>query len=61
MATKTPIIEIYRSTGGDWCWRLKARNGRIEASGAGYNTKRGARRGVETFKRNAAAAVVVLV
>jgi uncharacterized protein YegP (UPF0339 family) len=60
MATKTPVIEIYRDPAGDWRWRLQARNGEVLASGEGYKTQAGAQRGAVAFKRNAAAAVVVL-
>lgn len=31
------IAEVYRDSSGEWRWRLKARNGRIIATGAeGY-------------------------
>lgn len=60
MATKTPVIEIYRDPAGEWRWRLHARNGEVLASGEGYKTPAGAQRGVVAFKRASAAAVVRL-
>lgn len=46
--------ELYRSQSGDWRWRLKASNGEVVASGEGYVTKHGARRGIEAHRRAAA-------
>lgn len=40
---KTPKFEVYKAKDG-YRWRLKARNGKIVASGEGYKTKRAAMR-----------------
>lgn len=61
MATTTPVIEVYCDPAGEWRWRLKACNGEVLASGEGYKTQAGARRGVAAFRRAAAGAVVVMV
>lgn len=40
-------FEIYKDKGGEWRWRLRARNGRIVADSAeGYASKRNATRAV---------------
>ncbi len=42
-------FEIYRDTGGDWRWRLRARNGRIVADSAeGYASRRNVKAAVAT-------------
>jgi uncharacterized protein YegP (UPF0339 family) len=47
-----PQFEIYEDSAGEWRWRLIAANGNIIAdSGEGYNSKQGARRGIESVKR----------
>lgn len=46
-------FEIYPDAAGEWRWRLKARNGRIVASGEGYKTQAGAMRGTQALKRAA--------
>lgn len=52
-------IEIYQDAGGEWRWRLKARNGEIVAQGEGYKTRAGAERGAEALRRAAMQAKVV--
>lgn len=57
-----PKYEVYPDGQGSWRWRLKARNHEIIASGEGYTNKTDAVRGVETHRKLAALArVVVLV
>ncbi|MFC3957134.1 HVO_2922 family protein [Halovivax cerinus] len=54
-------FELYRDGVGEWRWRLVHDNGNIIAdSGEGYDRKDGARRGLESVKRNAPGARVVL-
>ena len=48
-----PKFETYRDPVGEYRWRLKASNGRIVASGEGYKTRAGARRGIAALKRAA--------
>ncbi len=51
-------FEIYQDGRGEFRFRLKSRNGEIVASGEGYKTKAGARRGVEAVQRAAAGATI---
>ncbi len=49
MSAPHPHFDIYQDKGGDWRWRLRARNGRIVADSAeGYASKRNAHRAVTT-------------
>lgn len=49
MSAPHPHFDIYQDKGGDWRWRLRARNGRIVADSAeGYASKRNAYRAVST-------------
>lgn len=45
--------EIYLAPAGDWRWRLKSGNGETVASGEGYASKHGARRGIGAHRRAA--------
>ena len=49
-------FEIYKGGGktGGYRWRLKSRNGEIVASGEAYETKAGAKKGVDAVQRAAA-------
>lgn len=67
MKTKNPRFEIYqvggswlgpykpreviKPKGGEWRWRLIARNGEIIASGEGFTREKGAHRAVAAVKR----------
>lgn len=52
--------ELYRAhEWADWRWRLKSGNGEIIASGEGYVTKHGARRGIDAHRRAACTERVV--
>ena len=56
---RTPTIETYRDTRGEWRWRLRASNGRLIAdSGEGYSDRRGVMRAIEALRRALPAAVV---
>lgn len=56
-----PVFELYEDNAGEWRWRLVAANGNIIAdSGEGYSTKQGAQRGIESVKKSAPAADVVV-
>lgn len=49
MSTHFGHFEIYKDKGGDWRWRLRARNGRIVADSAeGYASKRNVKNAVLT-------------
>jgi uncharacterized protein YegP (UPF0339 family) len=47
-------FEVYEDDGGEWRWRLRARNGNIVAdSGQGYGGRSDAHDAIESVKRNA--------
>lgn len=49
-----PVFELYEDNASEWRWRLVAPNGNIIGdSGEGYASKQGAKRGIESVKRNA--------
>lgn len=49
MSAAAARFEVYRDQGGNWRWRLRARNGRIVADSAeGYASKRNAKAAVAT-------------
>jgi len=52
-------FEIFRSISGDFRFRLKAANGKVICQGQGYKTKEACMKGIESIKKNAAAAGVV--
>lgn len=54
-------FEVYQDAAGEWRWRLKASNGQVVASGEGYKTQAGAKRGCEALQRAAKLAKVVAV
>ncbi len=51
-------FEIYKSSNGEYRFRLKAGNGEIIATSEGYTTKASAEKGIESVKNNAPAAEV---
>lgn len=54
-------FELYRDSSGEWRWRLVVSNGNIIAdSGEGYKSKQGAKRGIESVKKNAPTATVTV-
>ncbi|WP_188424862.1 HVO_2922 family protein [Haloferax sulfurifontis] len=58
---RTPRFELYQDTAGEWRWRLTVPNGNIIAdSGEGYASKQGAKRGIQSVKRNALQAQTVV-
>lgn len=47
-------FELYEDSAGKWRWRLRHWNTEIIAdSGEGYSSRRAARNGIESVKRNA--------
>lgn len=55
-----PQFRLYMDERGEWRWRLVVPNGNIIAdSGEGYSSKQGAKRGIESVKRNVPRAEVV--
>ena len=57
---KHPKFEVYRDKAGEYRFRLKARNGEIIAVGEGYKSKAGCMNGIDSIKRNAPDAAVVV-
>ena len=47
-------FEIYKDKSGKFRFRLKAGNGEIIAVGEAYDSKAGAKNGVDSVKKNAA-------
>ena len=59
--TKTnPKFEVYTDKAGEFRFRLKARNGEIIATGEGYKAKMSCINGIESIKKNAPDAEVVI-
>jgi len=52
-------FEIYKDQGGQFRFRLKARNGEVVATGESYPTKAAAKKGVQAVQRAADDAKVV--
>lgn len=56
---RTPTLERYCDTIGEWRWRLRAANGRVIGdSGEGYHDRRGVDRAIAALRRAVPAAVV---
>ena len=55
---KNPKFEVYEDKGGEFRFRLKARNGQIVAVSEGYTTHRACMDGVESVRKNAPEAPV---
>ena len=51
---KHPKFEVYQDKGGEFRFRLKARNGQIIGVSEGYERKAGCLNGIESVKTNAA-------
>ena len=57
---KNPKFEIYTDKAGEFRFRLKAKNGEIIATGEGYASKAGCKNGIESIRKNAPDAPVVV-
>ena len=57
---KHPKFEVYQDKAGEFRFRLKATNGQIIASGEGYTKKDSCLNGIESIKKNAPEAEVVV-
>lgn len=53
-----PKFEMYEDKGGEFRFRLKARNGEIIGTSEGYTAKAGCLNGIESVKKNAAEAEI---
>jgi len=56
---KHPKFELYEDKGGEFRFRLKARNGEVIAASEGYASKASALNGIESVKKNAPEAELV--
>jgi len=54
-----PKFEMYQDKGGEFRFRLKARNGEIIAVSEGYSSKANCENGIESVKKNALEAEIV--
>ncbi len=54
-----PKFEVYTDKGGEFRFRLKARNGQIIATSEGYKTKKSCLNGIASVGKNAPDAPVV--
>ena len=54
-----PKFELYEDKGGEFRFRLKARNGEIIAVGEGYKAKASCENGIDSVKKNAPEAEIV--
>lgn len=59
-AAKHPKFEIYTDKAGEFRFRLKARNGEIIAVSEGYKAKASCKNGIESVRKNAPEADVVV-
>ena len=57
---KNPKFEVYTDKRGEFRFRLKATNGQIIATGEGYKAKAGCLNGIESIRKNAPDAPVVV-
>ena len=56
---KHPKFELYEDKGGEFRFRLKARNGEIIATSEGYKAKSSCLNGIESVRKNAAEGKIV--
>lgn len=54
-------FEVYKDKSGEYRFRLKAVNGEPIASGEGYKTKAACLNGIESVKKSAPVAEVVVI
>ena len=57
---KQPKLEVYTDKAGEYRFRLKATNGQIIAVSEGYKAMAGCMNGIESVKKNAPEAPVVV-
>lgn len=56
-----PKFEIYTDKAGETRFRLKAQNGEIIATGEGYKAKASCLKGIESIRRNAPEADIIII
>lgn len=57
---KHPKFEVYQDKAGEYRFRLKASNGEIIAASEGYVAKAGCMNGIDSVRRNAVDAKVIV-
>ncbi len=57
---KNPKFEIYLDKAGEFRFRLKAKNGEPIAASEGYSAKAGCKNGIESVRKNAVDAQLVI-
>ncbi len=57
---KHPKFEVYTDKAGEFRFRLKATNGQVIATGEGYKTHANCMNGVESVKKNAVDAPIIV-
>lgn len=57
---KNPKFEVYKDKAGEFRFRLKATNGQIIAVGEGYKALASCKKGIESIKKNAVDAKIVV-
>ena len=60
VAAKNPKFEVYTDKSGEFRFRLKARNGQVVAASEGYKTMKSCLNGIESVRKNAAEAQIML-
>ena len=50
---KHPRFELYLDRGGEYRFRLTARNGKVIAASQGYSSRAGCENGIESVRKNA--------
>ena len=60
VAAKCPKFELYKDKAGEFRFRLKATNGQIIAVSEGYKAMASCQNGIESVKKNAVDAPVVI-
>ena len=55
-----PKFDVYKDKAGEFRFRLKARNGEIIATGEGYKAKASCLNGIDSIRRNAPDAALVI-
>jgi uncharacterized protein YegP (UPF0339 family) len=62
LRTSQARFELYEDRGDEWRWRLRHRNGQLIAdSGEGYTALHNAQNGLESVRRNALGATLLLI
>ncbi|SDN64777.1 YegP family protein [Acetanaerobacterium elongatum] len=57
--TVNPKFELYQDKGGEFRFRLKARNGEIIAVSEGYKGKQSCENGIDSVRKNAPEAEII--